>query len=277
MTALAADRKTAYREGVYYDFPMAASELVYAGSLVALDAAGNLTSATAATAKTVVGRAEANVDNSSGAIGALTCKVKAGAFKWANSGTDAIAKTEIGEQAYVEDDQTVAKTGALSAGIIVDFDSDGVWVFSGPAAIGGSVVKSAKVTLTATQIKALATTPIELVAAKAGAFFEFLGAAFHLNYGSETLAEPSAPDDLEIKYVDASGTTASTTVDAGAALVGTADKYTTATPIQVAGGLIAARVNVPLVLDNTGSNYTGNASDDSTLDVTVSYIEHDVS
>jgi len=42
---------------------------------------------------------------------------------------------------------------------------------------------------------------------------------------------------------------------------------------MAAGGAVADRVNTPLVLDNTGTDYTGNASDDATLDVIVSYLE----
>src|SRR5690606_6401217 len=48
----------------------------------------------------------------------------------------------------------------------------------------------ADVTLTATEIKALATTPIELVAAPAaGSAIQFMGAVLKLNYGSEVFTE----------------------------------------------------------------------------------------
>lgn len=140
-----------------------------------------------------------------------------------------------------------------------------------------ALIKTAKVTLTATQIKALATTPITLVAAVADKFHQFLGASFKYNYGSEILAEPSAPDDMQVKYVDGTGVAASSLPDSGQLLVPAADQYAAAIPLAVEGGTLAEHVNVPLVLFNTGANFTGNASDDATLEVTVSYIEHDMS
>ena len=137
-------------------------------------------------------------------------------------------------------------------------------------------LKRRKTILTAAQIKLLADPAIELVPAVAGKVLVFVGASYKLVYGSETFAEPSAPDDLIINYVDKDGDGVSDTQDAGAIIVGTADAYAVGIPIAVAGGALAARVNVPLVLWNSGSNYTGNASNDSTLEVTVWYREADV-
>ena len=57
-------------------------------------------------------------------------KVKSGKFKWANSSTDPVTKANIGDTVYIEDDQTVCATGVgkSAAGIMVDIESDGVWV-----------------------------------------------------------------------------------------------------------------------------------------------------
>ncbi|KAK0329991.1 hypothetical protein LTR94_034588, partial [Friedmanniomyces endolithicus] len=60
-------------------------------------------------------------------------RVKKGQFRWANSAAaDAITRAEIGDPAYIVDDQTVAKTngGATRsvAGTIRDVDAQGVWV-----------------------------------------------------------------------------------------------------------------------------------------------------
>jgi hypothetical protein len=181
---------------------------------------------------------------------------------------------------------SVAATGAVSGasvaatGAVTGASVTATGTVAGAAIDAGAdtaLVKTAKVTLTAAQIKALAASPITLVAAVASKYHQFLGAALKLNAGSETLAEPSAPDDLEVKLKDGSGTTVSTTADAGAIIVGTADAYATMAPVEVEGGLLAARVNVPLVIHNTGGEYTGNASNDATLEITVAYIEHDVS
>lgn len=131
--ALSADRNTPMREGVLYDYPVAADTVIYAGSLIVLDADGNAEPASTATGLVAVGRAEQHVDNGGGAATALTVRVRQGVFRWANSAdADAITKAEIGSQCYIVDDQTVAKTSGDDtrsvAGTVVDVDAQGVWV-----------------------------------------------------------------------------------------------------------------------------------------------------
>lgn len=133
MTALTAGRNTPFRDGARRNFPLAASTKVFAGSLVALSSTGFLVPASTATTLTCVGRAEADVDNSAGANGALSCEVAGGIFRFANSAAaDLIARSDIGANCYAVDDQTVAKTNGTStrsvAGKIYDVDAQGVWV-----------------------------------------------------------------------------------------------------------------------------------------------------
>ncbi len=132
MTALAADRNTPVRDGVLFSFPVAATTKIYAGAIVMLNAAGDATKGATATGQISAGRADELVDNT-GAAGAKTVKVRKGVFRWANSAAgDAITKAEIGDNCYIVDDQTVAKTDGTAtrsvAGKIVDVDADGVWV-----------------------------------------------------------------------------------------------------------------------------------------------------
>jgi hypothetical protein len=117
-------------------FPMNGGSEVFQGGLVALDAGGNLVPMSTATGLKCVGRAEESIDNSAGADGDLSCKVKPGCFRWANSAAgDAITKAEVGSVCYGVDDQTVAKTDGTgtrsAAGIVHSVDTDGVWVISG--------------------------------------------------------------------------------------------------------------------------------------------------
>ena len=133
MTALAADRNTPVRSGTDFVRPVAATTIIFAGSLVCLNAAGNAVPGSTATTLVADGRAEEYVDNSAGAIGDKTVRVRKGVFRFANSASgDAITKAEIGDDCYIVDDQTVAKTDGTStrskAGKIVDVDAQGVWV-----------------------------------------------------------------------------------------------------------------------------------------------------
>lgn len=133
MTALTADRNTQRREPGLHNLPMAANAKIFAGSLVMLNATGYATKGATATGQVCAGRAEEQVDNTGGADGAKTIDVRAGDFKFANSAAgDAITIAEIGDNCYIVDDQTVAKTDGTGtrsvAGKIVGVDSDGVWV-----------------------------------------------------------------------------------------------------------------------------------------------------
>lgn len=132
MAALTADRRTLERSGDIRELGVRAGVTVFAGAMAAVDVDGWLVPAAAVAAHRVVGRAEQRV--AGGAThGAERCRVATGIFRYANSASgDLIARSDIGQPAYVVDDQTVAKTSATNtrpvAGVIYDVDADGVWV-----------------------------------------------------------------------------------------------------------------------------------------------------
>ncbi len=133
MAALTKDRDTKEKAGVLFVAPVAAAKKIYAGALVALDASGNATPGATATTLKSAGRAEEFVDNSTGSAGDKSVNIKKGVFHFANSAAgDLIARADIGNNCYIVDDQTVAKTDGTStrsiAGKIVDVDTTGVWV-----------------------------------------------------------------------------------------------------------------------------------------------------
>jgi hypothetical protein len=133
MSVLTSDRATVERSGHTLVLLAAAAKKFFVGALVASDANGNATPGATATTLRGVGRAEEYLDNSSGAAGADTVKIKKGIFKYANSAaTDQITAADIGNDCYIVDDQTVAKTSGTGtrsvAGPVFDVDPDGVWV-----------------------------------------------------------------------------------------------------------------------------------------------------
>jgi len=138
MTALSADRNTAQREITRRQFSALAATKYFGGALAMLDSAGRVRKGATATGMRGIGRVAAYVDNTNGANDAVTVDVDAGIFRFANSASgDLIAKANIGSNAYIVDDATVAKTdgsGTRSiAGQIVDVDAQGVWVQMGYA------------------------------------------------------------------------------------------------------------------------------------------------
>jgi hypothetical protein len=134
MTALAADRPSATQYGSadevipkLISLPMAAATIIYAGAMVASDASGNAVPGTASTALKIWGRAEVQVDNTAGSAGDKRINVKPGVFAMNNSSsTDLIAAKNVGQPAYLVDDNTVALTDGNGsrpiAGLIFPFD-----------------------------------------------------------------------------------------------------------------------------------------------------------
>jgi hypothetical protein len=185
--------------------------------------------------------------------------------------------TITAEDLTATDDLAVGDDASISGALGVT----GLATLSAGGTLGpgtaGIVKTSAPVSITAAELKALAATPKTILAAVASKMLCPIGFHCMFDYGSEVLAEPSAPDDPQFKYVDGSGVACSATFDAGELLVKAADQYAWIPAIQVEGGTLAELVNVPIVLHNTGGEYTGNASNDSVLEVTAVYYELDVS
>jgi hypothetical protein len=133
MTALTQDRNTLRRDGQQLEPPVAGATKIYAGSIVAINAAGYAVPGATATTLKAAGVAEHRADNSAGAAGDIRVRLRKGTHVFANSAAaDAIALTDIGADCYIVDDQTVAKTNGTNtrsvAGKVFDVDANGVWV-----------------------------------------------------------------------------------------------------------------------------------------------------
>jgi len=129
--ALTADRNTVARDGNQLSLGMAANAKIYAGAMVARDAAGHAVPAANVAGLAVVGMAESQVDNTGGAAGALNITVRRNrSFHFANSATSALTIADIGSNAMVEADDIVAKaaTNSIVAGKVLDVDATGVWI-----------------------------------------------------------------------------------------------------------------------------------------------------
>lgn len=128
--ALTKDANTPERDGALVSRPVEAATEVFTGSIAAVNAAGNMVPAANVAGLKVVGRAEAHVDNTAGAAGDLDVTAKRGLFRFTNSAGSPLTAADLGANALVEDDGTVAKVTANSivAGKIIDIDASGVWV-----------------------------------------------------------------------------------------------------------------------------------------------------
>jgi hypothetical protein len=126
-------------------FPVAASTIIYEGSLVAKDTAGNAVPASTTSTLVVVGIAKETVDNSAGLAAALNVGVVQAAGRFVNG--NAMTKAAVGGLVYVVDDQTVTTSSAGSApiaGTVYLVDSNGVWLYAGIAApVDGTALTAA--------------------------------------------------------------------------------------------------------------------------------------
>lgn len=129
---------TPSRAGDEVVLPVEATTLIYRGTIVAKNAAGNAVPAADAAGFVVMGRAEGpgnnavgDADNSSGDAGDIGCRIGRGIFRWNNSTAHPVSKVHRGQVGYCEDDNTVGTdpgTNKIAAGHIVDVDDDGVWI-----------------------------------------------------------------------------------------------------------------------------------------------------
>lgn len=129
---LTKDRNTPMIAGEFLVLGVAANAVIYAGSLVAVNATGYGTPGAAANNLKAAGRAEEYVNNNGGANGAQTVRVRRGVFKFANDGADPVGAAHLLSTCYMVDDQTVAATNGAgtrsAAGKVLAVDPDGVWV-----------------------------------------------------------------------------------------------------------------------------------------------------
>src|SRR5574341_2243543 len=120
MAALTKDRDTRSRHtGRMIVLKVKGATKIYNGGMVAVVGGYAKPAADAATEK-VMGIADEFVDNTGGADGALTVRVRTGVFKLANN-AGAVVQADIGKKALVVDDQTVtdaATTNNIEAGLI---------------------------------------------------------------------------------------------------------------------------------------------------------------
>lgn len=142
MAALTGPRDTKQRSGAVFSRGVAANAVIHAGSLVALNAAGDLVPGAVAATLKADGVAQDSVTGSAVA-GAVLCVVERGVYRFENSAAaDLITKADVGTDCFILDDQTVARTNPGGntrsiAGRVESVDALGVWVRFAGGQLGG--------------------------------------------------------------------------------------------------------------------------------------------
>ncbi|NJK43807.1 MAG: hypothetical protein HC933_05565 [Pleurocapsa sp. SU_196_0] len=122
---------TPERVGAEYVIPVKANTKIFFGTLVVLDG-GFAAPGRTALNLIVMGRAEETVDNTGGAAGDKSIKVRRGVFKFNQDPGAVSTQANVGTDAFITDDQTIARTNGTNtksrAGRIMQIDADGVWI-----------------------------------------------------------------------------------------------------------------------------------------------------
>lgn len=138
------------------------------------------------------------------------------------------------------------------------------------AAMDANLVQMDTVEIGNTALKALNATPQELVAAPgADKLIIFLGATLILDYGSNVLTESA--DNLDIEYDDGTGSAVCATIESTGFIDDAEDAIAVVTPAVIATMTAGANVNKNLALLSNEGDFAGNAGNDTTLTVKVTY------
>jgi len=269
--ALTADTPLTQVMGNHSDAPVAATSKIYEGSMLG-DSSGYARALVAG--DLFRGHSLEYQDNTSGGAGDLTVEHLTGRYRLKVTITS-VAITDIDRPVYASDDSTYTLTAAnnTQVGSVLRYVKTNTAVVEFETIDAGSMVYTKTVSITSAEMQALCATQQELVPAPgADRYIEVLGLSFVLDYGSEVLAEPSAPDDLEVVYDTAGGTSIADVI--GDWVIQDADSVTS--PAVKDLGVVAATtiINKAVVLDNNGAEYTGNASGDTVVRVTTTYKIH---
>ena len=143
MTALTQDRNTPFREGKAHTLPLVANDCICGGSLVAVNAAGNLNPGSDTAGLIFAGVADDRADNTGGSAGDISATVKRRGLYLFAMGT-AITIANVGDAVFLVDDQTVDLianvTNGIFCGVIAEYHSAGLaWIDIEPAIIQADV------------------------------------------------------------------------------------------------------------------------------------------
>jgi len=166
------------------------------------------------------------------------------------------------------------KQDASDSSDLLWFTTDGGTTW---ASINEGGIQSATVSITATELRAIETTPIELVATPgAGKWLEFISAHFFLDFGTIAFDDAAADGNLDVTYTNLAGeSVGGLEADGFIDAVADAHKITKNADVLEPCADIATATNKALVLSNDGAAFTG-ATADSVLLVRTFYRVHDL-
>jgi hypothetical protein len=180
-----------------------------------------------------------------------------------------------GIDAALQADTGYIRVGTGSSPTITPGDDDiyaeGTIEADGGLSLGTTLLQSATIELSNSDIDDLKGAPKELVAApSAGELIEFVSAILIHDYAG-TNVWTEADDNLVIEYDDGSGAAVSETIEMTGFIDAAVDQLTRAIPVKDPIGTAASQVAKNIVLINNDDNFAGNGGDDNTMTVIITY------
>ena len=132
MTATTNDLVTPYRVGNVRSFPVAAAAVVYAGAMVVLNTSGYALTGTDDSTVRMIGIAQETVDNTDGAAGDLSVRVRAGA-EFLLTADYSVTQASVSDIVYLVDNATFGKLTSVNGvfvGWVTEYvSSSQAWVY----------------------------------------------------------------------------------------------------------------------------------------------------
>lgn len=118
-------------DGLLREIGVKANAVIHAGALVVNDG-GVAAPGRAAPGLIALGRAELTADNTGGADNAIRVRIRRGVYGFKNSSTDPVVAADLGQDCFIVDDETVARTAGNNsrsrAGTVFALEGDIVFV-----------------------------------------------------------------------------------------------------------------------------------------------------
>jgi hypothetical protein len=248
--------------------PVKADAILYEGAMVALlDADGYAVRAGTSSTGAVIGVSKVTVDATGKSDGDLSADIVHGLFYRENSDTNALVQADVGKLCYVEDDQTVADTGTIIAGLLLAVNENGALVYINPFEsavldLAGPRIQKRTATIGFADLTTAGASQVLPIGAALPANARILGVALHT-------FTPFTGGTVSAMTIDIGSTgDADALIDGADAFTAAVDGQTSTRPLGIAPNkLFAASTQINATFTATGDTVDDTTAGAVTIDI----------
>jgi len=184
-----------------------------------------------------------------------------------NGGTNASAMTTTDGVVYYDGTRLVTTTAGTATQVLTSNGAGVAPTFQSPAS---SPILTKKITLTSAQIKLLFGTPITIVSAQgANTIIVPISATSKFLYGGSNVFTGGA--GIYVNYSGTMSTSLSANLFSATIMTGSVSKFSTSPAAVVSAQSVGYMDNVDLVVQTGGPNFGGNAANDNSIIIYLTY------